>query len=72
MPEHSLIIKNEGEKLYSQQQYTTIKNYLSRKNGEPKENKNGDVGLIFHIRDGKVEWIEKINRTTEKPAKNLS
>ena len=21
---------------------------------------NDDIGLIFHIRDGKVEWIEKI------------
>ncbi len=31
---------------------------------------NGDVGLIFHMRDGKIEWIEKINRTTEKPENN--
>jgi len=37
------------------------------KNIEEKE--NGDVGLIFHIRDGKIEWIEKLNRTTEKPIK---
>ena len=41
----------------------------SEKNAQ-KKYKNGDIGLIFHIRDGKVEWIEKINRTTEKPVKN--
>jgi len=28
---------------------------------------HGNVGLIFHIRDGKIEWTEKIKRETEKP-----
>ena len=37
-----------------------------------EEKENGDIGLIFHVRDGKVDWIEKINRTTEKPVKNTS
>jgi len=27
---------------------------------------HGDVGLIFHIRDGKIDWIEKFVRTTKK------
>ena len=40
------------------------------KSMEEKENRN--VGLIFHIRDGKIEWFEKINRTTEKPLNNPS
>jgi len=26
----------------------------------------GDAGLIFHIREGKIEWVEKIKRETEK------
>ncbi len=37
-----------------------------------EEKENGNVGLIFHVRDGEIEWIEKINRTTEKPTKNPS
>ena len=28
---------------------------------------HGNVGVIFHIRDGKIEWTEKIKRETEKP-----
>lgn len=28
---------------------------------------HGEAGLIFHIRDGKIEWTEKIKRETEKP-----
>lgn len=31
-----------------------------------KSTDHGEVGLIFHIRQGKVQWIEKINRHTEK------
>ena len=30
-----------------------------------EEKVNGDVGLVFHVRNGKVEWIERINGTTE-------
>ncbi len=26
----------------------------------------------IRFREGKIEWIEKINRTTEKPIKNPS
>ena len=37
-----------------------------------EEKENGNVGLIFHIREGKIEWIEKINRTTGKPLKSPS
>lgn len=28
---------------------------------------HGEAGLIFHIREGKIEWTEKIIRETEKP-----
>ena len=28
---------------------------------------HGNVGLILHIRDGRVKWTEKIKRETEKP-----
>ena len=27
----------------------------------------GDAGLIFHIREEKIEWVEKVKRETEKP-----
>ena len=27
----------------------------------------GDAGLIFHLREGKIEWVEKVKRETEKP-----
>jgi hypothetical protein len=29
----------------------------------------GEVSVIFHLRDGKIEWTEKIKRETEKPTK---
>jgi hypothetical protein len=27
---------------------------------------NGEVGLVFHLREGKVEWTEKMVRETRK------
>lgn len=29
--------------------------------------RNGHVGLVIHIRNGAVCWIEKVHRETEKP-----
>jgi hypothetical protein len=26
----------------------------------------GELGIIFNLRDGKIEWIEKIKKITEK------
>jgi len=26
----------------------------------------GEVGMIFHLRNGRIEWTEKIKRETEK------
>lgn len=26
----------------------------------------GEVGLIFHVRNGKIEWMEKIRRESKK------
>ena len=28
---------------------------------------HGSVGVMFHIKNGKVNWTEKIKRETEKP-----
>jgi len=28
---------------------------------------HGEAGLIFHIREEKIEWVEKVKRETEKP-----
>ena len=27
----------------------------------------GEAGLIFHLREAKIEWVEKVKRETEKP-----
>ena len=29
---------------------------------------HGNVGLIFHIKNGRINWTEKIKRETEKPS----
>lgn len=28
---------------------------------------HGNVGVILHIKQGKIDWTEKIKRETEKP-----
>lgn len=30
---------------------------------------HGNVGVIFHIKHGKIDWTEKIKRETEKPTR---
>ena len=35
-----------------------------------EETGQGDVGIIMHIRQGEVAWVEKVCTTTEKPRRD--
>lgn len=32
---------------------------------------HGEIGIVAHIREGRICWVEHLNRTTHKHEKNI-